>query len=51
MEWISNEMLYYGGIAIAVTAILAALIFFLTSRMSRHRLDERLNEEYGKSDS
>lgn len=48
MEWISNEILFYSGIGVTAAGLLCAVIFLCISRISKHRLDGRLDAEYGK---
>ncbi|MDO4295480.1 MAG: hypothetical protein Q4D90_04895 [bacterium] len=46
--WLTNEMLLYGGIAIAAITALAALLYFCFSQIYKVRLQAKLDEEYGK---
>ena len=48
MEWLSNELLFYGGIAICGVDILLAIIFFCVSKIKAVKLGARLEAEYGK---
>lgn len=50
MEWLSNEVLFYGGIVITVCSILGAIFCFFISRMKEMRLKEQLDAEYGKEE-
>lgn len=46
---LTNEMMFYGGIALAGTSILGMVIYFLIARMRRMKLDMQLDQEYGKN--
>ncbi len=47
MGLLMNEMLFYGGIALAAAALLAGLIFFCISQVIGTRLMAQLDSEYG----
>lgn len=51
MRWFSNELLFYGGIAIMVIAVLAAILLFFTFRIKILHLNMKLNSEYGEPDA
>lgn len=44
---ITNEMMFYGGIAIAATALIAGLVCLLFLRVKKSKLDTQLDAEYG----
>lgn len=44
---ITNEMMFYGGIAIAVTALITGLVCLLFLRVKKSKLDTQLDAEYG----
>ncbi len=46
--WTTNELLFYGGIALMCVSALAAIIAILIFRMSGKRIKSRLETEYGK---
>lgn len=46
---INDEILFYGGLCVAVAALLAAIIFFCVSRAKTARLKKTLEEEYGNT--
>ena len=48
MEWLSNEVLFYGGLGLAVCSALAAFIFFCLFRIGSVRLNAKLDAEYGE---
>lgn len=47
---VSNEMLFYGGLAAAVLMIILFIIFLVIFRIGKLKLDYRYDEEYGKAD-
>lgn len=48
MEWLTNEMIFYGGIATAGVSALAAIIFLFIFKMKKIKLNAQLDQEYGK---
>lgn len=48
MEWITNEMLFYGGILLAGISALLAIIFFCISKVKSAKLNAQLDKEYGE---
>ena len=44
-----NEVLFYGGMAMAVIALILALIFFITYKVKSAKLNRQLDKEYGES--
>lgn len=48
MEWLTNEMIFYIGIGIAVCSVLSSVIYFLLSQIRWIRMKVQLDEEYGK---
>lgn len=44
----TDEILFYTGIAGVICSILMAAMYFLISKMKKTRLDMQLDEEYGK---
>ena len=47
MDWLTNEMIFYGGIIITVFTILLAIIYFFVFKIKLERLNNQLNIEYG----
>ncbi len=47
MEWITNEILLYGGLCMAVVAAIALVICFVTYKFKKVKLFNQLNKEYG----
>lgn len=50
MEWLTNEILFYGGIVAAVGSVVTAIIYFSISQIKKIRLNIQLDAEYGKID-
>lgn len=48
MNWLSNEILFYGGAAAAIFSVAAAFVYFCFSRISAVRLNAKLDAEYGE---
>lgn len=44
---ITNEMMFYGGIAIATAALATGLVCLLLLRVKKSKLDTQLDAEYG----
>lgn len=47
MGWLTDEILFYGGMAAAGGALAAALIYCVLSHIGMIRLCARLEAEYG----
>lgn len=47
MGWMTDELLFYGGICLAAAALILLIAYACVSRIMKKRLEERLNEEYG----
>lgn len=48
MGWLTNEVLFYGGIIVAGCSVVAAVIYFSIAYVRWMRLSIKLDEEYGK---
>lgn len=48
MDWLTNEVLFYGGIIITGYSILSAIIFLCVSKIKAVRLNAQLDAEYGE---
>lgn len=48
VNYMSDEILFYIGIAVVICSISIGIIFFLISKVKKVRLDTQLNEEYGE---
>ncbi|MCI8465280.1 MAG: hypothetical protein HFI63_05425 [Lachnospiraceae bacterium] len=47
MNWFSDEVLFYGGIALTACTLAAAAATVLVFKIRTRRLRARLTEEYG----
>lgn len=50
MQWITNEVLFYGGIIFAGGSLLLAIIYFCVVRIKFIKLNAQLDTEYGEQD-
>lgn len=50
MSLLTNEALFYGGIAVAGCSLAAAVIYFSIAYVRWIRLNIKLDEEYGKEE-
>nr|WP_302140114.1 hypothetical protein [uncultured Schaedlerella sp.] len=50
MEWLTDEILFYGGMTAAIGSAGAAAVYYIIACARRARLSIRLDEEYGKTD-
>lgn len=48
MEWLTDEIMFYGGVAVAGGSALAAIIFFCIFKVKKIKLNAQLDREYGK---
>lgn len=51
MEWLTNEVLLYGGIGIVVCTVVMAIIYSSVLRIQWIRMNVQMDEEYGKTES
>jgi len=50
MEWLTNEVLFYGGIVIAAVSTVVGLVHLVVSKFKAFRLKTQLIAEYGEMD-
>lgn len=50
MDFITDEVLFYGGAAAAALSLAAAFLYVCIAQVKRIRLNARLDEEYGKEE-
>ena len=50
MEWLTDEILFYGGMIAAIGSAVAAAVYYIIACVRWARLSIRLDEEYGKID-
>ena len=48
MDWLTNDMIFYGGIIISAIALLMALTSIFVFTIKKINLTARLDTEYGK---
>ncbi len=48
MDWLTNDMIFYGGIIISAIALLVALTSIFVFTIKKINLTARLDTEYGK---
>lgn len=48
MEWLTDGVLFYGGIGIAAASVVGILVSALILVVKKGKLDKRLTEEYGE---
>lgn len=48
MDWLTNEVLFYGGIVIAAASALLLVGYAIVSHIRWIHLSVQLDEEYGK---
>lgn len=48
MNSISNEMLFYGGLLVAIACVILGVLYAGVYTIGKKRLNSRLDEEYGK---
>lgn len=48
MSFLTDEMLFYGGLIITGVSVLFGIIYFFISKIKKMRLFQQLNQEYGE---
>lgn len=51
MNWLTNEVMFYGGIIVAGCSLVLGFIYLGISHIRRIRLDVQLDDEYGKRET
>ena len=46
--WLSDSMLFYGGLAFAGLAIVGSIGYFLAYKLERTKLEAQMDKEYGE---
>lgn len=49
MEWMTSEIMFYGGIGISVSAVIFGILFLCISQIHKIRLMMQLDREYGEN--
>jgi hypothetical protein len=47
MKWLTNEVLFYGGIIVAALSIVLLILYCTISKRKEKRLSKQLDDEYG----
>lgn len=50
MEWLTNEVLFCGGLVIATVSAVVGLVHLIVSKFKAFRLKTQLIAEYGEKD-
>ena len=50
MSWLTDELLFYGGIAVAVGSLVMAILSFCILQIKKIRLNAQMDYEYGKKE-
>ncbi len=50
MSWLTDEILFYGGIIGMALAIVLMILYFLISQLRRVKLNVKLDAEYGEKE-
>ena len=51
MDWLTNEVLLYGGIVITVISVVVGIIHLVVSKFKALRLKTQLTAEYGEMEN
>lgn len=49
MKWMTDGVLFYGGIIIAGSSFVMSMIYLIVSHIRKIHIDIQLDEEYGKN--
>lgn len=47
MNWLTDEVLFYGGLAIVIATLVVLIIYMIISNAAISRLKRKLDLEYG----
>lgn len=50
MEWLTNEMLFYGGIIITIISLIIFIIYLCISQIIKIQLNTKMDMEYGEKE-
>ncbi len=50
MDWVTNEVMFYGGMIISACSLVLGIVYYAISYIKRIRLNIKLDEEYGKQE-
>lgn len=46
--FVSNEIMFYGGIIVIISSLILLLLYIVFSRIAITKVKKKLNEEYGE---
>lgn len=47
MDWLTDELLFYGGLATVIAALILLIIYMIISHITLLHLKKKLDTEYG----
>lgn len=47
MDWLTDEVLFYGGMIVSLCSIALGIVYFILSHIRKVHLNKQLDEEYG----
>lgn len=50
MDWLTDERLFAGGMAVAAVSLVGIILNFFISHRQKKVLERKMNEEYGEED-
>lgn len=48
MDWITNELIFYGGVCLAAVSVVALIIYFVSYKFRKMKVTNQLIKEYGE---
>lgn len=48
MDWITNELIFYGGLCLAAVSVVALIIHFVSYKFRKMKVTNQLIKEYGE---
>lgn len=51
MDWLTNEIVFYVGIIIAIISVIVSAIYFPIAKVRKVRLMAQLEKEYGEDET
>ena len=51
MDWLTNEIILYIGISLAIISVIISAIYFPIAKVRKVRLLAQLEKEYGEKDT
>ena len=50
VEWLTNEMLFYGGIIITIISLIIFIIYLCITQIIKIQLNAKMDIEYGEKE-